>query len=112
MRFCGLYWALRFWKWKLWRHFSGRWNATNQVKTPATLSRSYAFGEQSAPEKGAQVRVVDQDGNALPYREKEDFIYEATQAFGAVAGKYHVEITTASGENYRSRPMITPAKPM
>jgi len=85
---------------------------TNQVKKHQLhLGRSYAFGEQSAPEKGAQVRVVDQDGNAVPYREKEDFIYEATQAFGAVAGKeYHVEITTASGKNYRSRPMTLPAE--
>ena len=85
---------------------------TNQVKRhQLKLGRSYAFGEQAIPEKGAQVRVVDQEGNAFVYREKEDFIYEATQAFGAETGKeYHVEITTSSGENYRSRPMALPAQ--
>ena len=62
------------------------------------------------PEKGAQVRVVDQDGNVFAYREKEDFIYEATQAFGAVAGKeYHVEITTFSGKKLPFTPHDTPS---
>ena len=45
---------------------------TNQVKKHQLhLSRSYAFEEQSAPEKGAQVRVVDQDGNAVPIAKRK-----------------------------------------
>lgn len=83
---------------------------TNQIKKHQLyLARSYAFGQQSLPEKGAMVRVVDQEGNAVAYREKADFVYEATQPFGAQAGKeYHVEITTAAGKNYRSRTMRLP----
>ena len=61
---------------------------TNQLKKHQLyLARSYAFGEQSSPERGAQARLVDQEGNAVYYREIGDFVYELEQPFGAQAGK-------------------------
>ena len=71
---------------------------TNQVKKHQLhLGRSYAFGEQSAPEKERKFALLTKTVMRY-YREKEDFIYEATQAFGATGKEYHVEITTASGK--------------
>lgn len=83
---------------------------TNQHKKHQLyLARSYAFGEQSSPERGAQARLVDQEGNAVNYQEIGDFVYELEQPFGAQEGKeYHLEITTQGGKNFHSRPMTLP----
>ena len=44
------------------------------------------------------MRVVDQEGNAVDYREKADFVYEASQPCAQAGKEYHVEITTAAGK--------------
>ena len=83
---------------------------TNQLKKhQIRLSRSYAFEENPRPEKGANVQVINSDGTAINFIEKEDFIYESTIAFSAKERQeYTVLIITRDGKTITSTPMVLP----
>ncbi len=83
---------------------------TNLVKKHrVVLSRSYAFGQSTKPEKGAQVWVETDEGDRFPFVEKSGSYYEAVQPFGAQAGKnYSLNIRTLDGDTYTSKPMALP----
>ena len=83
---------------------------TNQLKKhQIRLSRSYPFKTDPQPEKGANVQVVSSDGTTFNFKEKGDFLYEASMAFSAIEGQeYRVLITTREGKTITSTPMILP----
>jgi len=83
---------------------------TNQLKKhQIRLSRSYPFKTDPQPEKGANVQVVSSDGTTFNFKEKGDFLYEASMAFSAIEGQeYRVLITTREGKTITSTPMVLP----
>lgn len=84
---------------------------TNQLKRQEVkLTRSYRFEDDAPPqETGATVSVSTNDGLDFNFEETEPGIYKSIQPFAAQMDKaYTLNIMTASGREYNSRPMELP----
>ncbi len=80
---------------------------TNEMKRhEVTLSRAVRFEDSiSAPERNAQVRVLDELQNVYEFRESDPGTYIATAEFAAQKSmKYSLEVDTSDGTSYRSEP--------
>lgn len=80
---------------------------TNEMKRhQVKLSRAVRFEDSiSAPERNAQVRILDDMENTFEFREVEAGRYAASSEFAAQKGRaYTLVIQTADGTVYRSNP--------
>ncbi len=80
---------------------------TNELKRHAVkLSRAVRFEDSiAAPERNAQVRILDELQNTYEFQESEPGTYIANAEFAAQKSmKYSLEVQTSDGTSYRSEP--------
>jgi len=80
---------------------------TNELKHhEVQLSRAVRFEDSiSAPERNAQIRIIDEMQNVYEFQETEPGTYVSISEFAAKKSmKYNLEVKTNDGINYTSKP--------
>ena len=80
---------------------------TNELKTQEVkLSRTFEFQtEEPDPERNANVRLLDDQGNSFGFNEITPGNYHSISEFSAESGRtYTLQITTNNGRSYSSDP--------